>query len=54
MRLIDFIDTSTETILTEREVFARSIWPHLPAGSIVDPAELRDDAEPFCTPPFRS
>src|SRR5687768_13310963 len=46
MRLPDFILANIEPILMEWEVFARSIWPGaVGAGSKIDPAELRDDAE---------
>ena len=41
MRLADFIERNTNSILTEWEIFARSIWPRA-AG---DPVELRDHAE---------
>ncbi len=41
MRLADFISNHRESILTEWESFARSVWPR----ATVDPAELRDHAE---------
>src|SRR5438477_1730904 len=47
MRLADFILANIEPILVEWEAFASSIWPGASeAGAVVvDPAELRDDAE---------
>lgn len=45
MRLADFINANVEPILAEWDVFARSVWPKIPADSVIDPADLRDDAE---------
>ncbi len=45
MRLADFILANTETILTEWEIFARSIWPGPAANALV----LRDHAADMLT-----
>ncbi len=45
MRLANFIHANVELILAEWEVFAREIWPSTPAGTIIDPAALRDHAK---------
>jgi signal transduction histidine kinase/CheY-like chemotaxis protein len=45
MRLGEFIQANVEPILVEWEAFARSIWPNTPEDAVVDPADLRDDAE---------
>ena len=45
MRLGDFILANVESILSEWEVFARSIWPNALKDAEIDPATLRDDAE---------
>src|SRR4029434_3914252 len=42
MRLADFILANVEPILTEWEVFTRSIWP---AAATAAPSEVRDEAE---------
>ncbi len=42
MRLPDFILANIEPILAQWEQFARRIWP---GNALVEPAELRDDAE---------
>jgi signal transduction histidine kinase/DNA-binding NarL/FixJ family response regulator len=44
MRLPDFIEANFETILTEWELFARSIWPGALPNSVVGRFASRDDA----------